>query len=342
MILDWDNKITALLEGIDVDPRIYNDSDETKEWVAKFFGFKDFATFQLLPEPKKIIEGLSLDMLPDHKNFELALGKDCIEHINSNFALYSDIDRTAGHIVNFIRFMIDNFQYEVIVVSVRDLVDNTMLEECMDKVETHHEWNELISMGVVVDDIECIEFLDAITPDPDWTLDKARESIYKHADFYLEDIYDYNHHDTVCQSRKPKGVDGDFILDQYMWANFTKTLEDNRLLLYNTCLDYGVGESESYFLSIKFLWSALKKFRSKFFKEMNGKEDKRDYNKTPLRMAIIVLFERIEEIIPDKKYMFSPAAADGELGYFRKQCAWETARYLAEDTGIIFHAKITI
>ena len=175
--------------------------------------------------------------------------------------------------------------------------------------------------------------------EPDWTLEEVRLAIYEHADFYFEDICDYEYYNDICNRQHNDDTEDIILLDQHMWESFSKILEDNRKLVYDTCIDYGVNECESYFLSIKFLWSALKKFRGKFYRELNNKDD---YNKTTLRTAINALIRRLEEVMPDKKYMFSPAAADGELGYFRKQCAWETARYLAEDTGIIFHAKITI
>ena len=148
MLLDWDSKITALLESIEVDPRVYNDHTETKEWVARYFGFKDFNTFQHLPEPKKIVEGMSLEMLPEHRNFELALGKDCIELIKSNFKLYNDIEFTYGYITNFIRYMLDNFQYETTYVCVQELENNNDLTFCMDIVKQHHVWDSLVSMNI--------------------------------------------------------------------------------------------------------------------------------------------------------------------------------------------------
>jgi len=157
----------------------------------------------------------------------------------------------------------------------------------------------------------------------------------------IESLYDYeiykNRSKTKLKELKKK--DNITELDEYMWSDFTEYLETSRVFVFNTYKEEGVNESESYFLSLKFIWSTLRKFRSKFYRELDNRTD---YDSTPLKISINFLMFRIRQMMANESYKFSRKAANGRLGKFRTDCAWETARHLAEETGVIFHAKVTL
>ena len=129
-------------------------------------------------------------------------------------------------------------------------------------------------------------------------------------------------------------------LDPYVWETISEYIEESRGFVFDTCKERGVNECESYFLSLKFLFSALKKFRNKLFREFNSRTD---YDRTPLKISVNHLIHvRLKSIMISDSYKFSKEAANGELGAFRTDSAWAVAEYLAEETGVIFHAKVTL
>ena len=161
--------------------------------------------------------------------------------------------------------------------------------------------------------------------------------------YCLDNLYDYDIFNERCKKALVKNgsvSNPDLVnLDEHMWETFTEYLEDCRSLVFETCKENGVNECESYFLSLKFVWSALKKFRGKFFREVDSRED---YDKMPLKISVNFLMHRVRQIMAHDDYSFSVEAADGYLGKFRTDAAWETAKHLAEETGVIFHAKVTL
>lgn len=124
MYLDWDTKITDVLTQLGVDPELYNEDEELKEWVAKNLGFKDYATFFALASAKDILGGMALDMLPEHNNFQWYLAEDCATLIGHNYELYKDYERMKFEIENFLRFIDENFTNEMIIVAIMKLKAN--------------------------------------------------------------------------------------------------------------------------------------------------------------------------------------------------------------------------
>ena len=107
MLLDWDTKITKVLESLGIHPDHYTQDDKLKEWVAQHF-----TTFLALPAVKDIVTGMASDMLPDHKNFEYHLIVDCISVIVHNFELYNSQEKTQEEVCNLLKYTDDNFSIE--------------------------------------------------------------------------------------------------------------------------------------------------------------------------------------------------------------------------------------
>lgn len=142
MILDWDTKVTNLCKKMGIDPELYNEDEQLREWVAQKFGFKDYATFLALASPKDVLSGMALDMLPEHKSYELHLAEDCTTLIGHNYDLYADIERTQIEIENFLMFVQENFSVEVTIVAVKKLINNA---ECaMEFVSSSSTYNRIV------------------------------------------------------------------------------------------------------------------------------------------------------------------------------------------------------
>jgi len=181
--------------------------------------------------------------------------------------------------------------------------------------------------------------IDGIHPKRSWSLRLIDYFTHEKMGFTIADLYNYDIYNALCKKRLSDKTDI-VELDKYMWKDFTEHLEKSRIFIYDTIREQDVNECESYFLSLKFTWSTLRKFRSKFFREIDSRND---YDQMPLKIAVNHLMHvRLSPIMAHKKYKFSAKAANGKLGKFRSDAAWETARHLAEETGIIFHAKITL
>lgn len=182
-----------------------------------------------------------------------------------------------------------------------------------------------------------VEFsCEGMYPKKKWSLRTINTFTEEKLGFTIINLYSYDVHNTVCKRKLPDSGE----LDEYMWDELVSYIEQSRKLIYDTCRENNVNVCESYFLSLKFVWSTLKKFRSKFFRELDNRED---YDKTMLKIAINhLMYMRLAPMMADKTFKFSAKAADGRLGKFRTDAAWEVARYLAEETGAIFHAKVTI
>lgn len=184
--------------------------------------------------------------------------------------------------------------------------------------------------------------VNGITPKPNWSLSFIHSFTQEEIGFRLDSLYNY---DTFNDRCKKKLMDNDrqsddvAELDEHMWSVVTEYIEECRKFIFDTCKEEGVNECEAYFLSLKFVWSALRKFRNKFYRELDNRED---YDATPLKIAINFLMFRVKQMMAPESYKFSATAADGRLGQFRKSVAWAAAEYLAEETGVIFHAKVTL
>ncbi|KKL92900.1 hypothetical protein LCGC14_1880120, partial [marine sediment metagenome] len=190
-----------------------------------------------------------------------------------------------------------------------------------------------------------------------WSMKRVKMATKANCGYWLDDVYDYK--DISDQSiRKQKATqhyqvgigalkispspDSFQTLDEDLWNEFTEIIETARKFIFDTCRECGVVETEAHFLTIKCVYNMLTKFRIKFFVTMGGKENSGDYHKTVLKQAVNILVERFARMAATKDYMFSKEAADGKLSYFLKQASWDIARELAEDTTIMFHAKITL
>lgn len=172
-----------------------------------------------------------------------------------------------------------------------------------------------------------------------WTMPMINTISRKMFGYCIEELYDYGIFKNRCLTKLP-GADE---LDEYMWTEFAEYLEETRMFIFNTYMEEGVSECEAYFQSLKFVYSVLKKFRGKFYKEMEGDNENRDdYDATPLKTSVNYLMYRVRHIMAPHAYKFSMAAANERLGNFRTDCAWACAEHLAEETGIIFHAKVTL
>jgi len=194
-------------------------------------------------------------------------------------------------------------------------------------------------MAHTIDFFAEINLETGITPKRNWSLKLVDYFTYDKMGFTIADLYNYDIHNSICKNKLSNNGES-IILDEYMWDEFTSYLEESRILVYDTYREHGVNECESYFLSLKFVWSTLKKFRSKFFKELDSRED---YDKTPLKIAVNhLMHKRLAYIMASKDYKFSAKAANSKLGQFKTNAAWEAAKYLAEETGVIFHAKVTL
>ena len=192
---------------------------------------------------------------------------------------------------------------------------------------------------------------------PGWTLKRVKLATRALHGYTIDGIYDYetlnqyyeqnrevrNHYRFVEDHREMT----DF--DEAMWDEFVSTFEEARQFIEQTCKDEGVNEVESYFLSIKWSVSTLKKFRNKLFKNIVGNAknsygglDRTEYDQLALKEVLNMLIKRFENISMPKEHRWSKEASNGELSQFRKEASWDIARELAEDTGVILHAKLTL
>lgn len=184
---------------------------------------------------------------------------------------------------------------------------------------------------------------EGIMPKKFWKLGVISSMTQEQFGYCVDNLYNYDMFNNKCKRdleriEEKQGTDEE-VLDKYMWESLTEYVEDSRVLVYETYLENGVNECESYFLSLKFLWSTLKKLRNKLFSELDSRED---YDRTPLKISVNFLIRRIERIMAKEEYSFSKEASDGRLSQFKKEASWEVLRYLVEDAGIIFHAKLTL
>ena len=184
---------------------------------------------------------------------------------------------------------------------------------------------------------------DKILPKKFWKVGIISSMTQEKFGYCIDNLYIYDIFNNKCKRDLARIDDKDVVdeevLDRYMWESLTEYVEESRVLVYETYLENGVNECESYFLSLKFLWSTLKKLRNKLFSELDNRED---YDRTPLKISVNFLIRRIERIMAKDEYRFSKEAANGRLSQFKKEASWEVLRYLVEDAGIIFHAKLTL
>ena len=140
MLLEWEDKIIEVCERLGVDPELYNEDDDLKEWIAKCFGFKNFATFIALPAVKDIIYGMALELLPDHKNYQYHFIIDCISLIEHNYALYNDAERTESELKNLINYADENFavEYKALLLEKLISMDNNV-KDILVKIDSFDE-----------------------------------------------------------------------------------------------------------------------------------------------------------------------------------------------------------
>ena len=197
----------------------------------------------------------------------------------------------------------------------------------------------------MLDDLEqVIDLSNGIIPKKGWSLKMIDSETLDKVGFNIHSLYDYETLNNVCKRKLVKqGVvinPDDVDLDVFMWETVVDYVEESRLFVFNTCKEEGVNDCESYFLSLKFIYSALKKFRNRLYREFNNRID---YDKAPLKIATNhLLHVRLDKILVSNRYKFSKEAANGQLGSYRKEAAWAAAQHLAEETGVIFHAKVTL
>lgn len=135
--------------------------------------------------------------------------------------------------------------------------------------------------------------------------------------------------------------------DTNIWDSLMVILEGGRQFVFDTCIEYGVSEVESHFLSIRWARSTLKKFRGilyRAFVNTSGSDENLDereeYNSTSLRTALyvqITKFDRIEA--PDN---FEWSSEGSSTSTFRKEAGKHIAQKMADETGAIMHAKLVL
>ena len=177
-----------------------------------------------------------------------------------------------------------------------------------------------------------------------WKLDRIKAYTKLQCKFWLDDVYDYYAaaEDVKYMTGDPFNNTGGQELDQFIWEEWTNTLEESRQFVFESFLSFGINEVEAHFLSIKFVLSTISKFRVKMFIEFGGEKGKEDFRRTALRNAVNFLARRFLQMRVSSKYLWSVEAVDERLGQFRKEAAAETARILVEDVGSVFHAKLTL
>jgi len=183
-----------------------------------------------------------------------------------------------------------------------------------------------------------------IMPNINWSLSHINLVTEEKCKYTIETLYNYEKYNEACKRRfiqqySVTSVE-DVELDNYMWTTITEYLEGNRKFVYDSYIEQGVNECESYFISLKFLQSSLKKFRNMLYREFNNRDD---YDRSTLKIALNHLIHvKLDSIMVSPKYKFSKESASDQLGCFRTDAANATAEYLAQETGAIFHAKITL
>jgi hypothetical protein len=184
-----------------------------------------------------------------------------------------------------------------------------------------------------------------IMPNPCWSLGFIHSYTFQRFRYCLDDLYDYNKYNNKCintlASINMIGEDeiDKHPLNEHVWENLSVYIEESRQIVFDTYIENGVNECESYFLSLKFLWSTLKKTRNRLFKELDNREE---YDRMPLKISINYLISRINRIMSNPDYTFSKEAASGKLSQFKKDATWVVYNHLVDEMGIIFYAKITM
>ncbi|MBC8342498.1 MAG: hypothetical protein H8E61_00780 [Bacteroidetes bacterium] len=142
MRLNWQDKIIETCEQLGVDPELFGEDTDLREWVAKHYGFESYDSFFALATCKDIVGGMALPMLPDHHNYEYHLMMDTIELIEHNFDLYADITRTEQEIEYFMQFVNENFTTEVQIATLKTITAIT-LRKIFDMVKASSTYNEM-------------------------------------------------------------------------------------------------------------------------------------------------------------------------------------------------------
>lgn len=193
---------------------------------------------------------------------------------------------------------------------------------------------------------------------PGWDIKRVKLATISFCGYWIDEVYNYNSinnaYSNIKQIRKSQGYyNKDLkelpVFDPYMWEEFVETLESGRKFIEKACIDEGINEVESHFLSIKWTINTVTKFRNKFFKSINnetdefGLIDRKNYDNTALKEVVNILITRLKKIEMPEDYIWSKeVATNGQLSQFKKEASWEIARELAEDTGVILHAKLML
>lgn len=200
---------------------------------------------------------------------------------------------------------------------------------------------------------------DGIACDNTWTIKRYRTVCKaQNNGLWINNVYDYNTMMNYVSSKQINKIDFPILninlsindtekdiptdVDEFLWSEISRILEDSRQFIEKSCRQYGINELESLLLSLKFCWSVIKKFRNMLWRGLHADTNMNDYVNSPLREALTYLITRFEMMMPSEDYIFSKNAVDEKLSSFRKEAAFETASMLEEETGAILHAKLML
>ena len=128
--MDWDTKITAICEELEIDPMLFNEDETTQEVIAKRLGFASYASFVVFPDPIAILDGRGSPVLKDHMTYQGILGHSCIGVIGRHWTTSQNREDLSRQIIRFYRYMNENFQYEYFVAldqMFREVLDHLSL-----------------------------------------------------------------------------------------------------------------------------------------------------------------------------------------------------------------------
>ena len=121
-MINWEIRIQEVCDRLEIDPEVYNDDDDAKEFVARMLGFPTFECFALLPEPSAIIDGRGTTLLEGHKMQQGTIADGCIELIKNHYLLYGDEFDLEKEVNRFVKYLEGNFDSECATVALLKLV----------------------------------------------------------------------------------------------------------------------------------------------------------------------------------------------------------------------------
>jgi len=121
-MISWEDRIVEVCELLEIDPEVYNDDDDAKEFVARMLGFSSFDCFAALPEPAAIIDGRGTILLEGHKMQQGAIADGCTEIIKNHYLLSKDEFDLEKEVNRFVKYLEDNFDDECATVALLKLI----------------------------------------------------------------------------------------------------------------------------------------------------------------------------------------------------------------------------